>query len=240
MNITNISTTTNPNITNNINEITDNDNTTTKNAIISVANAEHNELIIDAIDYNSYSLHNYQVQHYNVSNAEINVQNPVHNNTSDQHLDHQAILLHNVLGHQSETTIKNSVETNSITGLPPIPKFLKNYRCTSCAKANPKKKRIHPGRPNNPTCRPLQRIHIDLITVPPDYILNTKYFEGSELINAKHFLLAVVEFTRRSYFIPMKAVAAPHLKAAFDKLLHEIGQDKSERLLRTGGNPEQD
>ena len=222
MNITDIYTTTNPNITNNINEITD------------------DELIIDAIDYNSYSLHNYQVQHYNVSNAEINVQNPAHNNNSDQHLDHQAILLHNILGHQSEKTIKNSIETKSITGLPSIPKFLKNYRCTSCAKANPNKKRTHPARPNNPTSRPLQRIHIDMITVPPDYILNTKNFDGSEVINAKHFLLAVDEFTRRSYFIPTKSVAAPEIKAAFDKLLHEIGQDKSERLLRIGGNLEQD
>ncbi len=172
-------------------------------------------MIIDAIDYNLYPWHKDTVQKYNVSNVEYDVHDFVQDKKNDQFLDQDAILMHNILGHTSETTITNSKETKSIIGLPKdIPKFLKNYKCVSCERGTSHKKRTHPGRDKNTSHRPLQRIHMDVIPVPSNYQLNIKgnNYEGSEsikeLLNANHFLLAVDEYTRRLYFIPMMSMKA--------------------------------
>ena len=77
---------------------------------------------------------------------------------------------------------------------------------------------------------------MDVIPVPVHYQLDISHYKGFEsikkLLNAKYFLLAVDEFTRRTYLIPMKAMKAEDIQRAFDDLMQEIGYDKVERLQR--------
>ena len=154
---------------------------------------------------------------------------------------HHAMFLHNMLGHSSFQTIKNTIETDSIKGNiskqllddPSVRPF-----CNSCNASQPGRKRTHQERQSNTATRPLQRLQMDVIPIPHEFIMNVKEFSDSPIINARMFLLLVDEYTRRSYAIPMNSTS--EITDAFDTFMDEVNLDKNlrDKLGLAKNNPE--
>ena len=74
----------------------------------------------------------------------------------------------------------------------------------------------------------MQHLQMDVIPDPSAFQIKAKEYCDSKIMNTKHMLLAVDEYTLGSYAIPMQTTA--DVRIAFNLLLDEINLDKVVRI----------